>query len=172
MLLLKKPSEEAIEQFIEGQASLNFSYAEVGASKDGVCPSRYGTDHVRGDLGIGANIFARSVNALERWEQFGLSWVKVYPHNALIIPNTVVAVLAWHGGFWSLNACRIVYTINEQAPLVRFGFGYGTLPDHVETGEERFLLEWDKNTDIVTYDILAFLIPVLCWGGLLTLWFV
>jgi len=30
---------------------------------------------------------------------------------------------------------------NEEEPIQRYGFAYGTLPDHAETGEERFLVE-------------------------------
>ena len=41
----------------------------------------------------------------------------------------------------------------------RFGFAFGTLPSHVECGEERFLVEWDRNDDNVWYDILAFSRP-------------
>ena len=36
----------------------------------------------------------------------------------------------------------------------RFGFAYGTLPGHVEQGEERFLVE-RTDDDTVWYDILA-----------------
>jgi len=166
MLLLKKPSEEVIGQFINGQRSLPFSYAEVGITKDGICPRGYGKDQVREELGSGANTFKIAVAAFEKWKQFSVNWVEIYPRNALIIPDSVVAVLAWHGCFWSLNACRIVYVINEQGPISRFGFGYGTLPDHAETGEERFLLEWDRRQDIVSYDILAFSNPNTLLGWL------
>jgi uncharacterized protein (UPF0548 family) len=38
-------------------------------------------------------------------------------------------------------------------------FAYGTLPGHAESGEERFLVEWDRTTDAVHYDILAFSRP-------------
>ena len=63
-------------------------------------------------------------------------------------------------GLWWTNAARIVYTIDEPlGPVVRFGFAYGTLPDHVESGEERFLIEWDQTTDRVWFDILAFSRP-------------
>ena len=41
-------------------------------------------------------------------------------------------------GLWVLNACRIVYVIEEDGPLRRFAFAYGTLPEHAESGEERF----------------------------------
>jgi uncharacterized protein (UPF0548 family) len=33
------------------------------------------------------------------------------------------------------------------------------MPDHVETGEERFTIEWHKSDDTVWYDILAFSRP-------------
>jgi hypothetical protein len=53
-------------------------------------------------------------------------------------------------------ACRIVYVVDEAD---RFGFAYGTLPAHAETGEERFTVEWDEQDDAVWYDILAFSLP-------------
>jgi uncharacterized protein (UPF0548 family) len=62
-------------------------------------------------------------------------------------------------GVWWLNACRIVYAVDEAGPISKFGFAYGTLPGHVESGEERFLVEWDRGDDAVWYDILAFSRP-------------
>ena len=38
---------------------------------------------------------------------------------------------------------------------LRYGFAYGTLPDHPERGEERFLVEWNQADDSVWYDLLA-----------------
>jgi len=70
-----------------------------------------------------------------------------------------VAVLARVFGVWSLNACRIVDVINEVGPTTRFGFAYGTLPGHAESGEERFQIEWNREDDSVWYDIRAFSRP-------------
>jgi uncharacterized protein (UPF0548 family) len=67
-----------------------------------------------------------------------------------------VAVLVRHFRFWSLNACRIVYVIEEERS---FGFAYGTLQDHAEQGEERFSIEWSPDDDSVAYNILAFSKP-------------
>jgi len=47
----------------------------------------------------------------------------------------------------------------ETDAIARFGFAYGTLPDHIERGEERFLIEWNHSDDSVWYDILAFSQP-------------
>ena len=62
-------------------------------------------------------------------------------------------------GLWWLNACRIVYVVDESGPIHKFGFAYGTLPGHVESGEERFLIEWHRGENSVWYDILAFSRP-------------
>jgi uncharacterized protein (UPF0548 family) len=62
-------------------------------------------------------------------------------------------------GLWWLNSCRIVYVVDESGPISKFGFAYGTLPGHVESGEERFLIEWDRGKNGVWYDILAFSRP-------------
>ena len=60
---------------------------------------------------------------------------------------------------WWLNACRIVYVVEEQGKVHRHGFAYGTLPDHAEAGEERFTVEWDRRDDQVWLDILAYSRP-------------
>ena len=57
-----------------------------------------------------------------------------------------------------MNACRVAYTIDEHEPVRRFGFAYGTLPAHVEQGEELFSIEqWADGT--VWYRIQAFSRP-------------
>ena len=55
-----------------------------------------------------------------------------------------------------MNACRIVYVIDEQGSSERYGFAYGTLPDHMERGEERFTVEFDTDDQTVWYDLYAF----------------
>jgi uncharacterized protein (UPF0548 family) len=60
---------------------------------------------------------------------------------------------------WSLNACRIVYTIDEGGAVANYGFAFGTLPDHAAMGEERFTIEFHANNESVWYDIYAFSRP-------------
>jgi uncharacterized protein (UPF0548 family) len=86
---------------------------------------------------------------------FDLGWVRLFPSDTPIDLGATVAVVVNHLGFWSMNACRIVYLVEESGPLARYGFAYGTLADHAERGEERFTVEWDRQDDSVWYDILA-----------------
>ena len=158
MLLLHKPSEEQISSFISSQRDLPFSYTQVGATRDKP-PANYIVDHTRGRLGHGEHTYKAAVSALKAWEQFELGWVKIVPPETELVVNTVVAVQAKAFGLWWLNACRVVYLIEEDPQFkARFGFAYGTLPDHVESGEERFSVEWRRD-DTVWYDIFAFSRP-------------
>lgn len=158
MLSLSKPSANQIQEFIETQRNLPFSYSQVGATQ-GVAPLRFNVDHNRRKIGEGEEAYERAVAGLKSWKQFDLGWVQIVtPHVPVEIGNTV-AVQAKSFGFWSLNACRIVYLIGDDTVMKgKFGFAYGTLPDHVECGEERFTIEWHADGS-VWYDIYAFSRP-------------
>jgi uncharacterized protein (UPF0548 family) len=66
-----------------------------------------------------------------------------------------------------ISACKIVYIVDESEPILRFGLACGTLPGHAASGEERFLIECDRDDNSVWYDILAFSRPnyFLTWLG-------
>lgn len=155
VFLLAKPDRRQLDRFLAAQRSRTFSYREVGASLRSA-PAGYTVDHHRVQLGEGRAAFARAVEALLAWKQFDLGWVAAHPATAPLEPGVTVAVRVRHYGFWSLNASRIVYTIDEEGPVVRFGFAYGTLPDHAEQGEERFTVEWHHEDGAVWYDLFAF----------------
>ena len=158
MFTLIEPSDRTVKSFISNQSNAPFSYAEVGATQSEL-PRGYTVDHNRVQLGHGADVFNRAVDALKQWRQFDLGWVTIVPRGVKLEKGAVVAVKARGGGLWSLSAARVIYTIDEAEPVRRFGFAYGTLLDHVERGEERFLIEWDPKDDSVWYDILAFSQP-------------
>ena len=158
MFLPREPSAQLVSKFIARQRDLPFSYAEVGATGK-TPPAGYTVDHNRIQLGRGKQVYECAVDALRHWRQFDLGWVTVVPTGVPVEVGATVAVRARTFGLWSLSAARIVYLINENEPVQRFGFAYGTLPDHVERGEERFIVEWQLKDDSVWYDILAFSQP-------------
>ena len=154
MFLLHRPGEAQVRQFLAGQQAAPFSYQRIGVTR-GAPPAGWTMDHNRGALGHGAAAWARAQAALRRWEMFHLGWVRLYWPDTPIAVGASVAVVAAHAGFWSLNACRIVYLVAETGAVERFGFAYGTLPQHAERGEERFTVEWHHADDSVWYDVLA-----------------
>jgi uncharacterized protein (UPF0548 family) len=158
---LRKPSPETLRRMIESQSPLAFTYPSVGATRtNGPPPAGYVIDHIRALLGQGSTAFERARTGLKRWRQFQLGWLEAFPDDTPIRDGETVVVLARVLGLWWTNTARIVYTIDEtDDSLSRFGFAYGTLPAHVESGEERFLVEWDRKTDQVWYDIRAFSRP-------------
>jgi uncharacterized protein (UPF0548 family) len=158
MLSLRKPSGDALRRFLGTQRELPFTYDAVGAPA-GTPPAGFMVDRTRIKLGEGEAVFQLAKAALRRWEQFRLGWVEAWSPDTPIVNGEVVAVMGRAVGVWWLNACRIVYVVEEAGPLSKFGFAYGTLPGHVESGEERFLIEWDRSSGEVWYDILAFSRP-------------
>jgi uncharacterized protein (UPF0548 family) len=158
MFFLKKPGPERIHEFLAAQKDQRFSYEHVGASRTEV-PGGYVVDHNRIQLGKGHVVFERAKNAINQWKMFDIAWLELSWPDTPIVEGATVAIAVSHLGFWSLNAARIVYTIEEHGALERYGFAYGTLPDHAEMGEERFTVEFHADDETVWYDLYAFSRP-------------
>jgi uncharacterized protein (UPF0548 family) len=80
--------------------------------------------------------------------------------------SLLAAVVYWAAPvrLWMVFPTRVVYVLTsaihrDGRQIEQYGFGYGTLPDHPERGEERFLVEWDRRDDSVWYDLTAFSRP-------------
>jgi uncharacterized protein (UPF0548 family) len=164
MPFLSRPPEQRVQTLIAHQRVAPFSYPDVGATQ-GEFPAGYSVLRCRVGLGLGPAVYASAQQALRNWKMFTIPNISLYWPDALIAPGTVVAVGVRHLGFWSLNFCRIVYAINEDTPVARYGFAYGTLQEHFESGEERFVVEWDRKSDAVSYEIASFSRPgkLLAW---------
>ena len=158
MFCLQTPSPDAIRDFIAQQRLSVFSYPEVGASASEL-PRHYNVDRNRILLGGGQITWHRAVAAIRGWEMFNIPWIRLCWPNTPIQVGSDVAILVHHFRFCSLNAARIVYVVDEDGPTARFGFAYGTLIEHAERGEERFMVEWNRSDDQVWYSILAFSVP-------------
>src|ERR1700674_1140569 len=121
MFFLSRPSDSVIRTILGRERTGNFSYSAVGASQ-GPLPAGYTVIHSRVTIGRGATTFARAVEALGHWKMFDVPDVCLCWPNAPIQAGSVVAVLIKHFGFWSLNSCRIVYVLDEDGPIRRYGF--------------------------------------------------
>lgn len=156
---LTAPDQATITNFLDTQSKQPFSYTAIGATA-ATPPAGYTVDHNRIHLGAGVAVYHQARIALQRWRMFNLGWVTLCWPTAPIAVGATVGVMAHLPGLYILNACRIVYTIHEEtATGARFGFAYGTLPGHIERGEERFTVEWQRRDNSVWYDILAYSQP-------------
>jgi len=149
MLSVRRPSDAEIDTFLRSQKNAALSYVAVGATA-GAPPSDYNIDHNRVQLGSGEAACDRAIAALRKWEMFNVGWVSLcWPHTP-IEPACEIAILVRLYGLWSLNACRIVYVVDEDAGVRRFGFAYGTLQGHPASGEESFVVTRDNDGVHVT----------------------
>lgn len=159
MFLLSKPAEREVRHFLAAQEASQLSYPDVGNSRVGTSPGGYVTDHNRIQLGTGIETFERAKSAIRRWKMFEMPWLQLCWPDVPIMIGANVAILISHFGFWSLNAARIVYLVENHGPCERYGFAYGTLRDHGERGEERFAVEFHSEDESVWYDLFAFSRP-------------
>ena len=167
MFLINKPNEQSIAQFLELQEDTSFCYDELGTTRNGNMPQGYNVDHNRVQLGRGQETFERATTAVRSWKMFDFAWLKLCWDNTPIEVGSTVAILVHHFGFWSLNAARIVYVLEEtNDEIEKFGFAYGTLLEHAERGEERFSVEYHKSDESVWYDLYAVSQPNNFWARL------
>jgi uncharacterized protein (UPF0548 family) len=143
----RRPPDDRIGEFIASQREQPFSYKTLDRG--------YNVDHNRTELGRSEEAFERAKTAIRQWKMFDMPWIRLCWPDAPVEAGTTVAVLVSHLGFWSVNAARILYTIDEPR---RFGFAYGTLLDHAESGEERFSVEL-LDDGSVWYDLHAYSRP-------------
>jgi uncharacterized protein (UPF0548 family) len=150
----RRPSDRRIRDFLTAQRNQPFSYQQVGATRERA-PQGFNVDRSQIQLGSGEVALERAKAAIRDWKMFAMPWIQLCWPAAPIEMGSTVGVLVSHIGFWSLNAARIVYIIDEKQ---RYGFAYGTLPGHAEIGEERFSVEL-RQDETVWYEIYAFSRP-------------
>lgn len=155
MLTVFKPTAAQIEQFIQFESDLPHSYPEVGHTRLDTAVQGYNNDFNFIELGSGDAVWEAAKTALSQWRMFPRGWAYVVPTDTPIEQGRVVAMVARVLGLWWLNSCRIVYVVDEAS---RFGFAYGTLPGHVERGEELFMVEKNASGS-VRYVLKAFSWP-------------
>jgi uncharacterized protein (UPF0548 family) len=162
---LRRPSADRIAQCLRVGATAPWSYPEVAATLGGraALPSavvqRYDVDLNAQVLGRGRALFEHASAALLRWRGFEIPWLELHGAATPVAQGVVVATLVHTLGVWTLNPCRVVYVIGGPNDPDRVGFAYGTIAGHAERGEERFLVEHDRTSDEVRFEILAFSRP-------------
>jgi uncharacterized protein (UPF0548 family) len=153
MFLARRPTSKVIDRFLRESQDLPLSYGPTGIVRSRMAGRDF--DELTATIGRGQADFERARAALLGWKQFDIGWVETFPRQAPIAVGTVIAVLIRHLGFWSLNGCRVLYSVGSLDDVARFGFAYGTLTNHAESGEELFEIFIDRKTEDVVYRIRA-----------------
>jgi uncharacterized protein (UPF0548 family) len=153
MFLMRRPSTAAIARFLDRSHNLPLSYGPTGIVKGASDVHRFDEQIVT--IGRGEADFERARNALASWKHFDIGWVEAFPRQTSIDAGTDVAVLIRHLGFWSLNGARVLYHVGGRDGRAAFGFAYGTLTNHAESGEELFEVFVDDVSGDVRYRIRA-----------------
>ena len=134
---------------------MSLSYAPIGIAR-ARSVAGFRIDEATVVVGHGDADFARAVDALTAWKHMRLGWLEVIPREPSIDVGTTVLVMVRHVGMWSLNGCRVVYSVEESTGVyTSFGFAYGTLTEHAERGEEIFEVRFDRRSGDVVYRIRA-----------------
>lgn len=165
MFSIRRPSDRELAEFLDQSRRLALSYDPIGIAKES--PPGYNSDLASAVVGQGRAAFARAKIALANWQHYEMRWAELWPGGASIEVGTNVAVLVRHLGFWSLNGCRVVYSIGDRENETNFGFAYGTLTNHAEMGEEIFEVVLEPESERVIYRIRAVSRPraALAWLG-------
>jgi len=141
MWSLSYPTDAQLDSILSSESNRAFTYSCVGATAADERPIGFNLDDNRAVLGRGDKTFEAACAALRDWQQFPPKWARIYPESAPLLTNQTIIVIIRSFGLWWINSARIAYVVDETGPPRRFGFAYGTLPGHVECGEERFMIE-------------------------------
>jgi uncharacterized protein (UPF0548 family) len=141
---------------------VELTYPEVGATRDGEFPDGYRHLKARARVGRGERVFAAAVHALGSFDMQRAAGLRVRTEVAMA---TVGARLEFGFGLGPLRLwapVRVVWVANE--PL-RYGYGYGTLDGHPESGEEAFVVSLAPD-ETVTFEVRAFSRPATWYSRL------
>lgn len=101
----------------------------------------------------GAERFVEARDELSRWRPHIRSGISIWADGNITEGTTVALAAPLPVGF-AIATCRIVAVVDDE---VQYGFAYGTLPLHPESGEELFIVE--RRDDGVWFRISVFSRP-------------
>ena len=128
-----------------------FTYAQVGATLDRPLPPHYHHLRHRVRIGEGTEVFRRAAEAVLTFDMHRGAGTRIRTEARRAAPGVRVTV-----GLGPFTVpCEVVYVHDEPG---RAGFGYGTLPGHLEQGEEAFVVERDAAGG-VWFTVVAFSRP-------------
>jgi uncharacterized protein (UPF0548 family) len=141
VFLVRRPSDAKLSQILAAVGDAPFTYDCVAATAHpDELPDGYRHVHAARVVGHGDEAFAAAMGGVRHWQLHRRQGFRVVPDDPPVEVGTVVAVDVPLVALHVIATCRIAWVVDEPG---RFGFGYGTLPVHPESGEEAFVVERD-----------------------------
>lgn len=142
---------------------MTWTYAEVGATREGPLPPGYRHLDVRYPLRRPVADLPALGEALLTWRLHAAIGVPMLASARRAAPGVDAQARLGVGPLRLPSPCRVVWV--EESGLSggdRVAFGYGTLPGHVFSGEESFSIE--RDADGLWFAARAFSRPVRWWA--------
>lgn len=146
---------EGMGQLLERLRNAEPTYREVGETLTSGRPEVFRHDCYEAQLGRGPQTYLRAVQGLKTWKAHRLPGVRVFPGEQDIQIGATSVVTLGTPVLALAAPCRGVGVVDEPT---RWGFAYGTLPGHLEQGEEAFVVSTSPE-ETVRFDIVAFSRP-------------
>lgn len=165
MFLLRQPGDDRLDAIADAERDREYTQPAVGLTRESGFqpPAGFDLDRYGLELGQGGEVFERARAAIEDFAMYPPGWTRVHHPRGdkALRENLIFVAVVRHFGFYSALPCRVVYVVDhdDQQQVQQFGFALGTLPGHAECGEERFWVSWDRRSDAVRYDVVAYSRP-------------
>jgi uncharacterized protein (UPF0548 family) len=153
--MLGRLQQTRLESQLERSRQQQVTYPEVGLTQSSALPTGYRHDRLAPQVGRDEIAWGRAKDAIRLWKAHVHAGITLTPPDAPIQEGTTVLASRPLGPVTILAPCRVVYVTDEPT---RFGFAYGTLPGHPESGEEAFHVFFREDGG-VTAEIVAFSRP-------------
>jgi uncharacterized protein (UPF0548 family) len=161
VIVASRPDAAFLAALVERLSDQEVTYGTVGATKAVELPAGYHHERASVHVGRGGSDWEKAQDALVQWKGHAKAGLTVLPSSAPLSPGTVIAAIKRLGPVFVVAPCRVIYRTDE---IGRFGFAYGTLPGHPESGEEAFHVTRGSD-DTVRFEIVAFYRPLEVLGG-------
>ncbi|HEV3086338.1 MAG TPA: DUF1990 domain-containing protein [Candidatus Elarobacter sp.] len=135
--------ESDLSALLERCRTDSLTYVPAGVSMGDLAPAGFKRRHWTTPL-AGSNAFERAVEALRTWEMHRGAGLRVAADGPIAVGTNVAFSAPLPIGFVD-GTCRIVVVVEEPN---RFGFAYGTLSIHPESGEEAFVVSRDQDGNV------------------------
>lgn len=136
---LRRPDESGLAELLARCSDAALTYAPLGGSLNGVVPA--GLHRHRWSIPLPDSAFERAKEAISAWRVHRGAGLSVIADGPIAVGTNIAMSAPLPLGFVDVT-CRVVAVVDEER---RYGFAYGTLPVHPETGEEAFIVVRDND---------------------------